>query len=205
MVDLGPSSWFTSRREKRLWQGALLVTGAIFSTLWLASIASSWLYHQSLSAALFLAAMVLVGLAILAQGLRVRPELELGVALGLSVVFLMVFVRLSIPERSHLIEYGVLAVLVFEALSERAAHGKKVPFLPVVAILLASLVGLIDELLQLFMPSRHFDRNDILFNVLASLMTVLAMVVLRFARRLASKRREQRGPPEAGHSVCPNA
>jgi len=143
-------------------------------------------YNQLLSACVFLGCMLLVGLTILTQGLKVRPAgVEIGVGLGLVVVYLMVFFRLTLPERSHLIEYGVLAVFVYEALAERKSNGRRVPVPAVLAIVATSLVGTIDEFIQFILPSRYFEWTDLLFNCLAALMAVTAIVVLGWVRGLA--------------------
>ncbi len=49
-------------------------------------------------------------------------------------------------------------------------------------------LGLLDECLQLFVPSRVFDPWDILFNVLAGALAVGASVALGWARRRAGRR-----------------
>ena len=49
------------------------------------------------------------------------------------------------------------------------------------------MVGLIDECIQLVLPSRVFDRDDILFNCLAAGMAVTASAALRWARRLTGR------------------
>jgi hypothetical protein len=175
---------FTSDRERHLWIWTLVVVVAIYSTLGLASMLAEVLYNQNLSAVAFLASMLLVGLTILTQGLKTRPGgAEIGVGLGIAVVYFMVFVRLTIPERSHLIEYGVVAVFIYEALTERASQGRRVPVPALLAILATLLVGAVDEFIQLILPSRVFEWTDILFNVLAGVMAVAAMVALGWARR----------------------
>ncbi|RMH60568.1 MAG: VanZ family protein, partial [Bacteroidetes bacterium] len=92
-------------------------------------------------------------------------------------------------ERTHLIEYGVVAVLVFEALTERASRGRRVPLPPVLAVVATSVFGTLDELIQGILPNRVFALRDILFNVLASVMAVTTMVGLGWARRWAERRR----------------
>ena len=106
-------------------------------------------------------------------------------ALGVAAVYLMVFARMGIPERSHLFEYSVLAVFIYEALLERANQGRRVPVPALLAFLATSLFGVFDECIQAILPSRVFELQDILFNVLAAVMAVLASVALGWARRLA--------------------
>lgn len=175
---------FASVRERRLWLWTLVVVVAIYATLGLASMLAGVWHHQGLSAAAFLGAMLLIGVAILTQGLKVRPGgREIGVALGIAVVYFFMFFRMTIPERSHLIEYSVVAVFIYEALTERASQGRRVPAPALLAILATSLVGALDEGIQVFLPSRVFDPVDILFNALAAGMAVTAMALLAWARR----------------------
>ena len=183
-------SLFSSKRERHLWLWTLAVIVAIYATLGLAATLAGVLTNQGLSAALFLGCMVLVGATILTQGLKTRPGgVELGVALGIAVVYLMMFFRMTIPERSHLIEYSVLAVFIYEALNERAGQGRRVPVPGLLAILATSLVGVLDECIQVLLPSRVFDPVDMLFNSLAALMAVLASMALGWARRRFGKAR----------------
>lgn len=133
--------------------------------------------------------MALVGLTILLLGLRARPRLaQVGVALGIAVVYLLVFVRMAIPEeRTHLIEYGVLGVLVYQALLERQRNAGAPRRPAILAIAITALLGLVDELIQRFLPGRVFDPRDILFNLLAGTMAVLACVALDRAGRWQRK------------------
>ena len=179
---------FSSARERRLWIWTAVVVAAIYSTLGLARTLVDYLGNDFISVGLFLAGCLLVLATVVTQGLRVRPGgAEIAVALGVAAAYLLIVVRMSVPtERSHLVEYGVVAVFIHEALTERADRGRRVPVPALLAIVAASLVGVIDEGIQRFIPSRVFDPVDILFNVLAATMAVTASVALRWARRWGS-------------------
>lgn len=182
------SSLFSSPRERRLWAWTAVVVAAIYSTLGLARTLADQLGNDFFGVWLFLLGCILVLLAVVTQGLRVRPSgMEIAVALGVAAAYLLVFVRMAIPtERSHLVEYGVVAVLVYEALVERARQGRRVPVPALLAVLITSLVGTLDEGVQWLLPNRTFDPVDILFNVLAAVMAVAASAALQWARRRAS-------------------
>ena len=184
-------SLFSSRRERRLWLWTLAVVVAIYATLGLTGTMAEWLReHGFLDAAVFfLLGMFLVGATIVTQGVRVRiGKAEIAVAMGIVAAYLMVFTRMAIlEERSHLIEYGVLGVFIYEALSERARQGRQVPLPPVVAALLTAALGVIDEGIQWFLPDRVFDPQDILFNLLAGTMAIGAVMALAWARRRTSR------------------
>ncbi len=180
-----PIPLFSSARERRLWIWTLVVVAAIYSTLGLATTLAGALYDRDLLAAAFGLGILLVGAAIVALALKMRPGgAEIGVALGVAAAYLMVFQRMAITvERSHLFEYSVVAVFIYEALTERASQGRRVPVPALLAIVATALVGLLDECIQVFLPSRVFDPVDILFNLLAAVMAVAASVALAWARR----------------------
>lgn len=180
-----PRALFSSPRERRLWMWTLAVVVAIYSTLGLASTVARTL-PDDLAAVVFLLGMFVVALTVLTQGLEVRLRgIEVAAVLGISIAYLFVFFRMTLAERSHLIEYGVVAIFIYEALTERASQGRRVPVPFLLAILMASLVGVLDEGIQAFLPKRVFDPTDMLFNFLASLMAVCASAALRLVRRLA--------------------
>ena len=181
---------FSSRRERRLWAWTLAVVAAIYSTLGLASTLAGVLADHDLLTPVFFLCMFLFGATVLTQGLQVRPRgVEIAVGLGVVAVYLLVSLRILVPaERTHLMEYSVVAVFIHEALRERASQGRRVPLPALLAILVTSLVGAIDECIQAFLPTRVFDPVDILFNVLASVMAVATCVVLGWARYLQGKR-----------------
>lgn len=161
------------------------VVAAIYATLGLAGRLASILREAGLLSASFALGMVLIGVAIVVQGLRSRPgSAEIAVALGVATVYLMVFVRMGIAEeRTHLIEYGIVALLIHAALTERAMHNPHVPAPAVLAVAIAGSVGVLDELIQALLPNRVFDPRDILFNVLAAVLALGAIKTLRWARQ----------------------
>ena len=179
---------FSSHRERRLWLWVLSVMVAIYATLGLAQTLAETLRERGLldiSIGLFLLSMFLVGATILTQGLKVRPGgAEVAVAIGVATAYLLVLTRMTVPtERSHLIEYGIVGVLIYEALTERKRQGRRVPLPPLLAVLATSVLGVLDECIQAILPNRVFDPVDILFNLLAGTMAVGASVALAWARR----------------------
>jgi len=175
---------FTSARERRLWVWTLAVVAAIYSTLGLARTLAGELRNRDLLDAAFVVGALLVGVTIVTLALQTRPGgTEIGVALGVAAAYLMVFIRMGIPEeRTHLIEYGIVAAFIYEALIERARQGRRVPTVPLIAVVATALLGALDESIQALLPGRVFDPADILVNLIAGAMAVAASVALRRAR-----------------------
>ena len=158
---------------------------ALFASLTLAGKLARVLGQSPAGGVLFGLGCLLVLLAVMTQGLKARPRgLEIGVALGVVAAYILVFVRISVPaERTHLIEYGVLALLLHEALLERARNGRRAPVPWFTAMLLTASIGVLDELVQGMLPSRVRDPRDMGFNALAAVMAVTANASLSWVRR----------------------
>ncbi len=192
----GPSSpppvpLFASHRERRLWAWTIALVVAIYSTLGLAGTLVGAVSQELLAAGILLC-MLLVLATIVTQGLKARPGgAEIGIALGIAAAYTLAFLRMSgsVAERTHLMEYGVVAVFIHEALRERASHGRRVPVPALLAFLATSLLGILDECIQAILPSRVFEWVDILFNVLAAFTATVASVLLGWARRLTNRLR----------------
>lgn len=172
---------FSSMREVVLWVMVLLVLMAIALTLVFASSFAGLLENPELISGLFWVGIILTPLSVVTQAFSRRPNgIELGVALGMFAVYLITFLRFSIPaERSHLIEYTILTLVVYEAVFERVKNGRKIPVPPLMVFVGVSFIGVLDESIQLVMPNRVFDPVDIGFNCLAVFLAVFTLTVLR--------------------------
>lgn len=187
-------SLFTSARERRLWYWAGVACAVIYASIWLAGSLAGFLRDRGwISNAIWLV-LLLVGLAVLINGIRSRASgFEVVIWIGLFAVYLMVMLRMTLPEeRSHLIEYSILALLIFEAMRERASHRPKIKYTALWAIGITSGIGILDESIQLLVPSRVFDPIDIFFNFLASVLAIGGSVVLQWVRGLTIKKTKQK-------------
>lgn len=179
-------SLFSSDRERRLWSWVLIVVAAIWSTLGLAGTLVERLGARDQLDTAFVISFVVVLAAIAAGALQRRPgRRETWVALGIAAVYGMVVIRMGIPpqERTHLFEYGLVAVLIHQALCERRRSGRRVPVPAAAAVAINAVVGWVDEGIQAFLPNRVYDIRDVGFNALAGLMTIVASLVLARVRR----------------------
>lgn len=174
----------SSTRERRLWIATFAVVASIFASLPLVGALADTVRSEVLGV-LFAAGFVVAILAILVNGLRRKARRrELWVGLGVAAAYLMVLVRLGLgpAERTHLFEYGVVSVLIYEALRERRRNGRSVPLPGLVAILAGAGLGWSDEAVQLLLPNRVYDLRDVGVNALAAVLAVVATRTLRWAR-----------------------
>lgn len=182
---------FVTRRERRLWLWTGSVVVVLLAGVGLARTLADELRARDLLDSLFVLAFLMIIAGMVAMALRFRPRgLEVGVALGIAAVYLLVLVRMGIPEeRTHIIEYGVLALLLHEALREGADHGRGTRLPAVLAVVTAALIGCLDEGLQWFLPTRVFDPVDLGFNALAATLAIGSRLALERARPKGGRRR----------------
>jgi hypothetical protein len=176
---------FASDRERRLWGWAFAVLAAIYGSAAFAGALAEALRDRGLLGVAFGVGFVSAVVAVVGNAVKRDPRGgEPWVALGVAVVYGMVIVRVAVTpeERTHLFEYGLLAVLVLEALSERLRNGRRVPLPAVVAVVATSLLGWVDEGIQAVLPGRVYDLRDVGVNALAGLMAVAASLALARAR-----------------------
>jgi hypothetical protein len=109
---------------------------------------------------------------------------EIGAALGVVFAYWMALVRAgSWEERTHLLEYGIVAALIHQAFLERQRNGRPVPMPAATAVAATAVLGLVDECIQAALPNRVFDIRDVGFNALAGFLVVAARLALAPQRR----------------------
>lgn len=187
---------FTSRREQRLWLSATAVLAGIYGAAVVAGSLVDRFGSETLLGVAFAAGFALAVLAVVGLAWSRGGALEGWVALGVLAAYLMIPVRAGVPplERTHLFEYGLLAVLLLEAATERKKNGRAVPNPPVLAILAATALGWLDEGLQALLPDRTHDLRDVGVNALAAVVAVAAVETVRRVRRLRADGSAGRGP-----------
>lgn len=179
-------SLFTSSREKWLWVKATVVVVIIYSTLGLMRWVVLLLRQHNLLRVTV--GVTMVALAALIAWRLVRRGAgwrELVVAGWAGLVYYAVLRSIHHPEeRTHLIEYGVVAAFIYWALVERRDNGRPLVLPPaVLAIVLTAGLGWIDEGIQYLLESRHYDLRDVGFNALAGLMAVGSILLIERVRR----------------------
>ena len=187
-------SVFTSARERRLWLWTLAVLVAIYATLGPVRELADFLRERNLLRLTSAAVLITLAAIIATQWLRTRPgPREIATGIGVSAVYVASLIRIPIPEeRTHLFEYGLVAILIYQALLERRANGRAAPAPALVAWAAAVLLGWVDEGIQSLLPNRVYDLVDVGFNAVAATMAIVASLFLGWARRWDVFNREPR-------------
>ena len=164
---------FSSARTA--WLVASVYTLVLYSTLTLAFRLYVWMFDRfgkPFMSSLMIWIYVPVGLALFAL-LFFRLPRQLGryvsfLMLGLAMAFCLD--RITIPaKRFHFVEYAPLAVLVFDALRFHC----RTRYHYVWTMVVVTLVGLGDEVIQGILPNRYFGINEVVTNATAGLFALI--------------------------------
>ena len=191
----GSTPWprFSSDRERRLWLSLLAVLVVIYSTMGPARELALSLRERNLLGLSSTAFLLVVGGVIAVRWMKTRPgRHEIAAGLGVTAVILMASGRTTITERTHLFEYGLVAILIYQALRERRRSGRSVPVPAVLAVVATALLGWLDEGIQSLIPGRVYDTDDIFVNSVSGIVAITSSLFLAWARRLDARRRRSR-------------
>ena len=106
---------------------------------------------------------------------RVGSGLISSLLVAVLAYFWFVFFHPTPAVGVHLLEYGVLAILIFRAVSlDRAPR-------PAVIITLALVVALgwFDEVIQYFLPDRYYDLSDVVINGVGGVLGLFCILGYR--------------------------
>lgn len=171
--------------RSRYWLQVIMWVGIIYTSLpWVRPVCDFLkaktpfsILINSLMVAVFFGLIVLMHYWRVLQGARVFSYL---LVLGVFVGYGFLLVSLKVPEEKiHLIEYGILAFLVFRAAALDYQGIKSYAL----AFVVSSLAGWVDEVIQHFFPNRYYQNSDVLLNMVGAGLGLL--MVFLFQKRYA--------------------
>lgn len=159
-----------------------LVYATLPATPWLRAFAAER-FGSSVVTWFVVAALALAGAALAARALRGPVRLGFSgyaswAVIGLVYAGMMLGLSGIVVEQVHILLYGFMGVLVYQALDKRRTQREV--FARAVAIVLG--LGALDELIQAVLPNRVFDVRDIVSNGVSGLVAQLAILLARADR-----------------------
>lgn len=161
------------RKDEKVKDGAL---AALYVGILLASayfVPAVWAFLENrLSWHSLLPQLLALFLFALSAKLLFREPFRIPYFLAVALLFFYAMSRLELPvERIHFIEYGTLSFFLFRVLR----HFFRVPWSFIGSALIASGIGVIDELLQGLLPNRTYDTRDLWINFFSASLGMLVV------------------------------
>jgi len=161
----------------KAWLWVLLFTAAIYSTIPVARSVQKLVYTHlkpeffTYSVILTVTASLIFTIYLLITKLQVKSASQYIclITCGCILVFYTIKLRKYPEEAVHLIEYGALSFLVFRALSYRIQDWT----IYVTTVLIVSIAGTVDELIQWVIPTRVGHYKDVQLNAMSAVIGVL--------------------------------
>lgn len=161
------------------WLSVVMWTAAIFLTIPLARtiqrfVALNWGGEIFSYAVLgFIGAGLVAGLTSIGRGrsLLSRDSFWL---LAVAIIFSGYTLKLrqgSPVEATHFVQYGILGILLFRALSHRI-HDSAIYL---AAAIMGAIIGMVDEFIQWLTPGRYWGLKDIWLNLFAVILVQIAI------------------------------
>lgn len=93
----------------------------------------------------------------------------------------------SFDKLLHFSVYFLLGILIFRAFStiSKSIH---IIFIVLMSVFVSALIGLSDEMFQIFAPSRTIDRIDVLYDISGSTCGIIVFLLIRFALTLKNNK-----------------
>jgi len=173
------TTWTPEHTKRSLW--VFITVAAIYATIPVARPILNFLKEYTvfpvLLTYLFCVVAVFFGYFLIAK-LRLRKPLTYLLILGLIFLYVVFFAWKSAhpEERIHFLEYSLLGFLILRLCLLN--HGNFASYL--LAALIVTGFGAMDEVIQYFTPRRIFDVQDILINSIGGIMGLLWGLILSY-------------------------
>ncbi|OGX08794.1 MAG: hypothetical protein A2Z88_11225 [Omnitrophica WOR_2 bacterium GWA2_47_8] len=159
----------TLSQRKKYWLGAFVWLGLVYGSIPLVRPVCSFLRDVTPFNVLVNSLVIILLALYLWQLLSKRKNdawtiILIVLALGVYAFGLW---KIRIPEeRIHFVQYGILAYLLHRAVRLDIKGGRAY----VISLVIVSILGWIDEIIQSYTPGRFYDNRDVVINVLSAFM-----------------------------------
>ena len=163
----------------RRWIAVVAWIALVYTTIPFVRVLQTWFtarWDRMLIGYAVTAVLVIVAVTVLFAVRRLTSRWSLATAIwlvGIAAVYTWWAISLwRVPEEAvHLLEYGVLGVLLYRALRPQVRDST----VYVVAALIGVFVGTVDEVIQWITPRRFFDFRDIFLNCGSCALALVAV------------------------------
>lgn len=115
-----------------------------------------------------------------------RKAIVSWIQLGVYCALILAQATLPLPMKPfhhadkfvHFVAYAVLGVLVFRAL-RFIPLGDRLFLRVVMAVIISGMVGLSDEILQVFVPTRTLDKDDFYYDVAGCFIGIMVYILYK--------------------------
>jgi len=166
----------------KAWVWVLLFTVVIYATLPVAPVLWRSFARQvgDWAEVLVVAGLVLTGVGVSWFALRNlrsvgRKRVAALVGVAAAYVVILATVELTPAEKLHFLYYGFLALLVYRALEIDLAGGS----LLIATVIVVTIIGFGDEVLQGIIPRRFFEWKDVALNGVSGLLATILILVFK--------------------------
>lgn len=90
---------------------------------------------------------------------------------GIMYAYIMISFAPNPSDRIHLVEYSLLAILLYYALK----FDVKTKFVYITAWSMSAIVGFVDEMIQSQLSTRTYDLNDMMINAMAAAVALVTV------------------------------
>lgn len=159
------------------WLWVIVCISAIYSTIPVARSMQKFIYAHlgpefftySVIAAITAGLLIICYLLITKLKVKNTSQYIWLIICGIILIYYTIKLRKYPEEAVHLIEYGVLSFFVFRALSYKIRDWT----VYVTTVLIVSLAGTVDELIQWIIPSRVGHYKDVQLNAISGFIGIL--------------------------------
>jgi hypothetical protein len=129
--------------------------------------------HGVIIVMIIMSAVAVFNLRIKRKTVKANSYLWLFGILAIFITYTIHLAKSSPEEAVHFIQYGILAILIYRALTHRISDNG----IYIASALIAIAIGIIDEAIQWLTPDRYWGLNDIWLNTFAASLTLLALAM----------------------------
>lgn len=177
-----------SLRRQR-WGYVILMTSVVYATLYIARPICNFLrsnvpfFDRTASIALVIAAAAALGaIHYLKKKGLITKDSTFYLLAGAVVIYALISWQVKLAEEKlHFLEYAILSLLIYRALSLDVRGWRLYLF----SFILVFILGWMDELIQYILPNRYYEFRDVAMNGIGGIIGLVFVFIVNMDRAKA--------------------